>query len=114
LPYILGNESNCSFVLGSKPTIDEPTPHLGYNLRTISCGTSDHLLIVAEVRIVANNHTPTYHVVVGDVKGEDKVTYVREKLDGSDDFLVTYRFMPQAIKSDEYYWMPRVWPLNNL
>ncbi len=114
LPYIFGNESNCSFVLGSKPTIDEPTPHLGYNLRTISCGTSDYLLIVAEVRIVANNHTPTYHVVVGDVKGEDKVNYVRAKLDGPDDFSVTYTSVPQAIKSDEYYWMPRVWPLNNL
>jgi len=70
---------------------------------TISCGTSDYLLIVAEVRIVANNHTPTYYVVVGEVKGEDKVTYVRAKLDGPDDFSVTYTSAPQAIKSNEYY-----------
>jgi hypothetical protein len=43
------------------------------------------------------------NVVVGEVKGEDKVTYVRAKLDGPDDFSVTYKSAPQAIKSNEYY-----------
>jgi hypothetical protein len=112
LPYIIGKERNCSFILGSKPAIDEPTPDIGYNLRTIECGTSDYLLLIAEVRIVSNANTPTYHVIVGDVTGGDKVRYVKEKLGGHNDSAIEYTPTAEDVKDGKYHWIPRVWPPN--
>ena len=36
--------------------------------------------LLAELRLLANNHVPTYHVVVGDVIGADKVAAAFDKL----------------------------------
>ncbi len=112
LPHILGEESNHSFILGSKQKIDDPEKEMGYNLKSISFGNDDYLLIIAEVRIVSNNHTPTYHVVVGDVIGKDRVSYAREKLNGTYDVEVSNEGDISKEIHDEYHWMPRVWHPN--
>lgn len=69
LPYILGKKENLSFVVGGRFSIEEPKPGIGYTLSCHRFGTSDRLVIVSEVRLFADSHTPTYHVVVGDVAG---------------------------------------------
>lgn len=80
LPYILGDKSNISYVVGGGPTNDPPQPASGYSLRTIQISTNEGTLIVVEVRLLANNDTPTYHVVVGSVNGKEKMERVNEKL----------------------------------
>ena len=37
-------------------------------------------MLVAQVRLYANTHAPTYHVVVGDVADEENVGRVIQKL----------------------------------
>ena len=80
LPYILGEKPILSYIVGSRKNIPEPKPDIGYVMSSISYGTSKYLVLIAEIRIIANNHTPVYHVVVGDVSGKENVHYVREKL----------------------------------
>lgn len=81
LPYILGKKSNVSYVVGSGPTNAPPQRELGYSLRTVQVLTHDRMLLVAEVRLLANNDTPTYHVVVGEVIGSENIARITAKLD---------------------------------
>lgn len=81
LPYVLGKKSNVSYVVGSSPTNAPPQPEFGYFLRTIQVLTNDRMLLVVEVRLLANNDTPTYHVVVGEVIGSENMERISAKLD---------------------------------
>src|SRR5207253_55846 len=63
VPYILGQKGNPSHIVGGNPVIPEPNAKLGYVLGTAAFGKSDRLMLMAEIRLFANNHSPVYHVV---------------------------------------------------
>jgi hypothetical protein len=108
VPYILGHKRNLSFIVGGTHDIPAPLP-FGYNLSTIAFGDFNRLLLVAEIRLYANAHTPLYHVVVGDVLGRENVAAAIQKLDGQTTILSPHAFIGGATKPD--HWFPRVWPL---
>jgi hypothetical protein len=111
LPHILGTRKNPSFVVGGQINIAEPNPEMGYVLHSTGFGTLNRLMIISEVRLIANNHTPTYHVVVGDVTGQENVEMVIRKL-GLSDVTMLSAVNPFPKKSSEaHHWMPQVWPL---
>jgi len=114
LPYIIGKKKNHSFIVGSRKSIPEPQKGLGYSMSTICYGTSEYIIIMAEIRIVADNHTPAYHVLVGDVKGKEKVKYVRKKATATWDVIVRDDTEGPQNPADDHHWMPRIWPLHNL
>lgn len=114
LPYILGEKTNLSYIVGSRRNIPDPKPDLGYEMSSISYGTSEYLVLIAEIRIIANNHTPVYHVVVGDVSGKENVHYVREKLVATYEDVIPDNTSSVQNPMDEHHWMPRVWPLPNV
>ncbi len=111
LPYLFGKKTNYSYIVGSRKSIPEPEPGLGYIMRSHCIGTSDYLLLVAEIRIIANNHTPAYHVVVGDVSGENQVSYVRKKIQAVYDVIIPDNSAGPQYTSDEFHWAPQIWPL---
>ena len=80
VPYILGHKANVSYVVGG--TFKEQVPELnnGYSLMTVGFCSSDRLMLVALVRLLANTFSPAYHVVVGDVIGAERVQRIIEKL----------------------------------
>ncbi len=111
LPYILGKKTNLSYIVGSRLSIEEPQAGIGYSLSSHRFGTADRLVIAAEVRLIANNHTPTYHVIVGDVIGREKVEIVKNKLEAAYAFELPEQFDSPRDPSEEWHWMPRIWPL---
>ena len=78
LPYITGEKKNVSYVVGSRDGV--PEPDNGYRLTTLHSGHAEKMILMAEVRLYANTHAPTYGVVVGDVSGPEEVRRVRDKL----------------------------------
>ena len=80
LPYILGHDANISYVVGG--TFEEPTPEpgIGYSLRTAGFGGPDRITLVALIRLLANTRAPAYHVVVGDIRGRERVRRTMQKL----------------------------------
>jgi hypothetical protein len=114
LPYILGEKTNHTFIVGSRKSIPEPQAGLGYSMSTICFGTTDYLLLMVELRILADNHTPVYHVLVGDVSGKDSVENVRSKIAATYEVTIPDNTEGPQNPSDEYHWMPRVWPLKNV
>jgi hypothetical protein len=67
------------------------------------------MMLVAEIRLFANAGTPTYHVVVGDVIGNEKVAAMLTKAEG----MITVELVtwPAASAVKQEHWMPSVWPL---
>lgn len=107
LPYILGKKKNLSFIVGGKLTYDEPTKDIGYILSTRAFGTRERIMLVAVIRLYSNNHTPTYHVVVGSVQGADRVEKAVRKMGP-----VIFDVLPPAGGETELaHWMPRCVPL---
>lgn len=80
LPYILGTESNVSYVVGSAEDIEQPQQGIGYRLGTQISGQIGSAFVVAEVRLLANCHSPTYLVVVGRTTTVEQTRCVIEKL----------------------------------
>ncbi len=82
LPYILGNKSNVSFVVGGGEEDVKPTPDFGYSLSTecIIGKNLDRMLLIAKVRLYANTYSPEYSVVVGEFVGKESVANARLKL----------------------------------
>jgi hypothetical protein len=78
LPYIMGR-ANPSYVVGGSFDIAAPE-EVGYRLSTCGFATDARLMLVAEIRLFANVHTPTYHVVVGDVTGAYNIAKVLAKI----------------------------------
>jgi len=109
LPYILGKRSNVSYVVGGGPTNEPPQPELGYSLRVIEVSNSDRTLIVVEVRLLANNDTPTYHVVVGEVIGKENMECIGAKLNARQPSTDTIDL--EVGISSGYHWIPQVWPV---
>jgi hypothetical protein len=99
LPYIMGEKPNVSFVVGGTHQPQNPEPGIGYKLELGAYGTPDLLFLVALVRIYANTAAPAYHVVVGAVRGRDRVTGVRTKL------------RPELQEANDAHWLPSGLPI---
>ena len=108
LPFILGNETNVSYVVGGTLEEQVPEPNNGYSLGTAAFGSADRLMLVALVRLLANTHAPAYHVVVGDVLGSDRVEHVMQKL-GRD--VGGVGSMDDTSRGCLEHWQPEVSPL---
>ncbi|HSS69350.1 MAG TPA: hypothetical protein VLQ46_01735, partial [Casimicrobiaceae bacterium] len=110
LPYILGKKGNPSYVVGGSFDIAAPNCEKGYVLRTLGFVDADRLMLLAEIRLFANLHTPTYHVVVGDIRQAENIRTVLDKVGP-----ITVTEMESepsyGIQSEDHHWMPRVWPL---
>jgi HNH endonuclease len=111
LPYILGHKKNLSYIVGARTSIEDPEPGIGYRLSSNRFGTRTKQVLVAEIRLVANNHTPTYHVIVGKVEGMDRVSNVVERLDTRCSVDMPESFDIPREPPDDLHWMPRNWPL---
>lgn len=96
LPFITGERSNLSYIVGSSE--GAPEPDNGYSLVTGAFGSAARMMLVVQVRLYANTHAPTYHVVVGDVAGPERVENVLQKIGLSD-------------HSSSEPWLPDVLPL---
>ena len=72
LPYILGDKTNVSYIIGGRESTEEPEQGIGYRLNSHRFGTKNKQVLVSEIRLIADSHTPTYHVVVGYVTGEEQ------------------------------------------
>jgi hypothetical protein len=107
LPYILGTQKNPSYVVGGTFKMAEPET-VGYRLSTVGFGSSDRVMLLAEIRIFANASTPTYHVVVGDVFGKEQVAAVLRKIG---EIMIAPVDSPMASDGMQEHWMARVWPL---
>lgn len=110
VPYILGTKGNPSYIVGGRWSIPPPVPSIGYELSSNCVGTPEALMLVAEIRLFANCHTPVYHAVVGTVSGAERVDRVINKLAAR----VTLTF-PNASAyrpptSDDFHWLPQSWP----
>jgi HNH endonuclease len=108
VPYILGHRKNPSYIVGGKLISDQPDPGIGYVMKTAGFGMPDRLMLMAELRLYANNHVPTYHVVVGDVVGTDKVAAALKKIGVIDLQVLSPMHVPGA---EPDHWMPTCWPL---
>lgn len=111
LSYIMGETKNVSFVVGGQFDIDPPDEAQGYVLRTAVFGSLEQIMLIAEVRLVANAHTPKYHVVVGDVIGRERVARVLQRI-GSVEIRPPGSTRPlPPLASDDGHCMPLIWPL---
>lgn len=111
VPYILGQKKNLSYIVGG--SFNSPAPEIdkGYVLNTVGFGDANRIMLIAEVRLFANNETPAYHVLVGEALGTAQVSSVMKKL-GQVEFMTLpqgLEIAPQAL--DTCHWSPRVWPL---
>lgn len=111
LPYVLGKRSNVSYVVGSSSIIAPPQPEFGYFLRTIQISSNDRMLLVVEVRLLANNATPTYHVVVGEVIGSENIERIGKKLHAMRPIEKVERINSTSAIHNGYSWTPQVWPV---
>ncbi|AIV53161.1 hypothetical protein NCW_00693 [Burkholderia pseudomallei] len=111
LPYILGDNSNLSHIVGGRQTLPPPQPGIGYELASHFFGTSHQGILLAEVRMVANCQTPIYHVVVGKVTGEEQVANVLAKLEATCTISITNEATYRPPSDERLHWVPRLWPL---
>src|SRR5262245_45419842 len=105
LPYITGERRNPSYVVGGAFEIAEPET-VGYRLSTVGFGSPERMMLVAEIRLFANISAPTYHVIVGDVFGSEKVAAMLRKVGE-----ITVAPMTSVPVMEQEHWMPRIWPL---
>jgi len=112
LPYILGESHNLSHIVGARPDHEPPEPNVGYRLVSHRFGTDSFQVITATVRLLANCDTPTYHVVVGLVRGQERVREVSHRLEAQFAVNMPAAFDEPRIPPSELHWMPRVWPIH--
>jgi hypothetical protein len=115
VPYILGQKSNLSYIVGGNFDIAEPIQAWAtYSIRSASVPQIG--LCCSRKFGCSRTRTPTYHVVIGDITGADKIASTLKKLGD-----ITVAQMPMGVVSgntlsnnDHWMprvWMPRVWPL---
>jgi hypothetical protein len=103
----MGHRRNPSYVVGGTFEVAE-LETVGYRLHTFGFGTPERLMLVAQIRLFANVATPTYHVVVGDVFGRDKVEAMLRKIG---EIMIEPTTWPAASADKQEHWMPSVSPL---
>lgn len=79
LDIITGKNKNISYLVGDFGEEIDPKKGIGYELSTILHGTVEGLWIIAKIRLLANCHTPTYLVVVGQTSNIEQTTNVINK-----------------------------------
>ncbi|MBL4644626.1 MAG: hypothetical protein JKX80_02045 [Candidatus Pacebacteria bacterium] len=85
LPYITGEKSNVSYVVGGVLTDAQPIKETGYILNTKGIIISDNrLLLIAEVRLYSNTHAPGYQIIVGEILGSENITRVIKKMNSTE------------------------------
>jgi hypothetical protein len=77
LPYILGIRKNVSHLVGRSDT--SAPAQGGYWLQTAGAYVGGRLLLLANVSILSALRTPTYQVVVGEIKGDQSVLAFAER-----------------------------------
>lgn len=113
LPYIIGSKKNVSFIVGSgRDTVAKSTPGIGYFMGTVFIDDESNALILAEIRLLGDNGTPTYHVVIGTVSGTQNVERVRDKISATYMISLNSDFDPAKPLGDDLHWMPEIWPIN--
>ena len=111
VPYILGEKENLSFIVGAQTEVPPPNEGMGYVLGNFGFGTPENLMIMSSVRLLANNHTPNYHVVVGDVRGRENVERVIRKIGEVEIKLISENSAADNELGNENDLFPSVWPL---
>lgn len=96
IPYIKGEKDNHSYVVGGSSEKQIPVPDVGYELNTVAIGNALMLLVVATVRLFSNTAAPAYHVVVGFVRGVEKVERLKSKLQLSSSPSYGAHFLPSV------------------
>ena len=83
LPYILGTQTNISYVVGDGQDVPYPKniPYANHQLGIEGDydSTTERLLIIATVRLFSNDPVPTYKVVVGQVIGHANAHRILKK-----------------------------------
>lgn len=111
VPYILGEKKNLSFIVGAQAEDSPPNEGMGYVLGNSGFGTPENLMIMSSVRLLANNHTPNYHIVVGDVRGRKNVERVIRKIGEVEIKLIFENNAAVNELGNENDLFPSVWPL---
>ncbi|MBZ9993150.1 HNH endonuclease [Mesorhizobium sp. BH1-1-4] len=111
LPYILGLKKNLSYIVGGSFDIPPPNEGQGYILRTLAFGDLNRTILLAEIRLYANNHTPIYHVMVGDAVGEAATSAIWEKLGDVPASPMSLLHSTPDDRSKPPHWIPHAWPL---
>ncbi|MFN4230741.1 hypothetical protein [Parvibaculum sp.] len=115
MPYILGKKTNLSFIVGGEGEHSRPVENLGYRLGSSFFGDRNHMVVMADIRLLANNATPTYHVVVGLVSGSERIGEVIRKVSNKSPEAVVHITNALARRSSSVEpWIPDVWPLPHL
>lgn len=86
-------------------------PGIGYEMRTNCIKFPGRLLIIVEVQILPNNVTPTYHVLVGDVEGDEESEKIYNKIEATYSLNITNASIYKPIDDDTFHWLPSHWPL---
>ena len=89
----------------------KPANGIGYILRTLAFGDLSRIILLAEIRLYANTHSPVYHVVVGDVIGRNEVSVVWNKLGDGETTRLSLPRANDADRSTQAHWEPYAWPL---
>lgn len=108
LPYITGDKTNLSYIVGGTLEDQRPEPEIGYSLSTVVFGNANMLMLVALIRLYANTHSPAYHVVVGDVAGTENVEHIMQKLGGT---IGSINVSQYSASESAAHWLPRKFPL---
>jgi hypothetical protein len=111
LPYILGEKRNASYIVGGAFDVAPPDPNNGYVLNTLGFIEMGRMMLLAEIRLFSNLQTPTYHVVVGDVQGAEKIEALLKRLAPIN--VTGPGNVPASPESSplDTHWIPRAWPL---
>ena len=108
VPYILGKNTNLSFIVGGSVEAIQADPKgSGHVLGTRLFGDLNRMILVAEIRLFANNETPLYHAVVGEITGRDNVLAAMRKL-GSEGAEIS-PLLGSPDKAE--HWHSKVWPI---
>lgn len=82
LPYILGQNKNVSWLVGSDDSNSKPMENVGYQMRTSVLFDWHSMLLIAHIKLWANVNMPWYHMIIGRVSGQLNIKHVINKLAG--------------------------------
>ncbi len=84
VPYILGQKTNVSYLVGGVPGDTKPNPNVGYSLTSGGIIISPHrMLLTVNIRLYTNTFAPEYLVVGGEATHQEQIQNVLKKLLGS-------------------------------
>lgn len=89
LPYILGKKSNISYVVGGRNSNDPVNLEIGYSMNIFQMSAPEKTYLGVEMRLLANNDTPSYHVIVGEVTGKENMDRIDTKICGQSPVIKT-------------------------